>query len=74
MHFQQKWAASGAAGGLEALLMREAAYRCIGEGYAHVGPHVSFSAWYGNELAPLLSTRAAAAAQGTLAVTDSVLQ
>ena len=29
----------------DALLMREAAYRCIGEGYNHVSPHFSFQAW-----------------------------
>jgi hypothetical protein len=27
------------------LLMREACYRCIGEGYNHVCPHFSFHTW-----------------------------
>uniref|UniRef100_A0A7S3VSI4 Importin N-terminal domain-containing protein n=1 Tax=Dunaliella tertiolecta TaxID=3047 RepID=A0A7S3VSI4_DUNTE len=41
----------------DALLLREAAYRCIGEGYNHVSQHFSFQAWFENELAPQLSCR-----------------
>jgi hypothetical protein len=42
----QRLQALGSSAGLEGLLMREASYRCIGEGYTHVAPHVSFSAWW----------------------------
>ncbi len=31
--------------GPDAALLREATYRCIGEGFSHVSPHVTFSAW-----------------------------
>ncbi len=36
----------------DALLLREAAYRCIGEGYNHVSPHFSFQAWCVDALCP----------------------
>ncbi|KAG2494047.1 hypothetical protein HYH03_007693 [Edaphochlamys debaryana] len=42
----------------EALLLREACYRCIGEGFNHVSSHINFAAWYNAELAPLLTAHA----------------
>ncbi|KAG2446721.1 hypothetical protein HYH02_008283 [Chlamydomonas schloesseri] len=42
----------------DALLMREACYRCIGEGFNHVSSHINFEAWYNAELAPLLTSNA----------------
>ncbi|KAG2435256.1 hypothetical protein HXX76_007334 [Chlamydomonas incerta] len=42
----------------EALLMQEACYRCIGEGFNHVSSHINFEAWYNAELAPLLTSNA----------------
>ena len=36
------------------LLDREACYRAIGEGFAHVGQHVDFTVWYTEELQGLL--------------------
>ena len=44
----------------ESLLMREACYRAIGEGFPHVGALISFPAWYGAEIAPQLRDRLAA--------------
>lgn len=37
--------------------MREACYRCIGEGFSHVSSIVPFSTWYSNELSQLLRNR-----------------
>lgn len=37
--------------------MREACYRCIGEGYSHVAAIVPFSQWYSSELSGLLRSR-----------------
>lgn len=36
------------------LLLREAAYRAVGEGFAHVHQHIDFTAWYASELQGLL--------------------
>lgn len=36
------------------LLLREAAYRAVGEGFAHVAQHIDFTAWYAAELQGLL--------------------
>lgn len=44
----------------ESLLMREACYRAIGEGFPHVSGLISFPAWYGAEIAPQLRDRVAA--------------
>eukprot|EP00878_Enallax_costatus_P026536 GHUV01028481.1.p1 GENE.GHUV01028481.1~~GHUV01028481.1.p1 ORF type:complete len:196 (+),score=59.09 GHUV01028481.1:444-1031(+) len=41
----------------EVVLMREACYRCIGEGYSHVASIVPFSTWYQTELSQLLRSR-----------------
>ena len=30
----------------ELVLMREACYRCIGEGYNHVSAHINFESWW----------------------------
>ncbi|GLI59709.1 hypothetical protein VaNZ11_001566 [Volvox africanus] len=42
----------------DSVLMLEACYRCIGEGFNHVSSHVNFAAWYNSELAPLLNANA----------------
>lgn len=49
-----------------ALLLREACYRCIGEGFPHVSPYIEFAQWYAAELQPHL----AAAAHSFLAGAD----
>lgn len=36
------------------MLDREACYRAIGEGFAHVGQHIDFTQWYASELQQLL--------------------
>ena len=36
------------------LLLREACYRAVGEGFAHVSQHIDFTAWYASELQGLL--------------------
>ena len=36
------------------LLLREACYRAVGEGFAHVSQHIDFTAWYVSELQGLL--------------------
>lgn len=36
------------------VLVREACYRILGEGWSHVGQHISFSDWYRTELRSLL--------------------
>ena len=36
------------------LLLREACYRAVGEGFAHVSQHIDFTAWYASELQSLL--------------------
>ena len=38
------------------LLLREACYRAVGEGFAHVSQHIDFTAWYASELQGLLET------------------
>jgi hypothetical protein len=44
----------------EVLLMREACYRAIGEGFPHVAAFISFASWYSAEIAPQLRDRLAA--------------
>lgn len=36
------------------LLLREACYRAVGEGFAHVSQHIDFTTWYASELQGLL--------------------
>ena len=56
------------------ILMREACYRCIGEGYNHIMPVVSFGSWFESELSPQLISRLPTFLQGTQQLSDSVLQ
>lgn len=41
----------------DVLLMREACYRAIGEGFPHVSSFISFASWYSAEIAPQLRDR-----------------
>jgi hypothetical protein len=43
-----------------ALLLREACYRALGEGFSHpaLASRVDFAAWYSSELRPMLAARA----------------
>lgn len=41
----------------DVLLMREACYRAIGEGFPHVSAFISFASWYSAEIAPQLRDR-----------------
>lgn len=58
----------------ESILIREACYRCIGEGYNHIMSVVSFGSWYESELYPQLISRLPTFLQGTQQLSDSVLQ
>jgi len=58
----------------ETVLMREACYRCIGEGYTHVSAHINFRSWYENELAPQLAMRLPEFLSGRPDLISSVLQ
>lgn len=74
---QQATAAAGGGGGgggAEAVLMREACYRCIGEGYNHVSSHINFAAWYQGELRPQLEQRLPAFLSGSADLFAAVLQ
>ncbi|MEW5315516.1 MAG: hypothetical protein WDW38_006938 [Sanguina aurantia] len=58
----------------ESILMREACYRCIGEGFQHISPHVAFNSWYNSELEPQLSARLPEFMSGGHDIYASVLQ
>eukprot|EP00798_Chlamydomonas_sp_ICE-L_P011430 gene11430-17116_t len=58
----------------EAVLMREACYRCIGEGYSHVSSHINFQHWYENELSAQLVARLPDFLAGRQDLIASVLQ
>ncbi|WIA23852.1 hypothetical protein OEZ85_013510 [Tetradesmus obliquus] len=65
-------------GSPDMVLMREACYRCIGEGYSHVSNIVPFSQWYASELSGLLRSRLPAflgtAGEGSPDIIAAVLQ
>ncbi|GAX82609.1 hypothetical protein CEUSTIGMA_g10035.t1 [Chlamydomonas eustigma] len=58
----------------ESVLMREACYRCIGEGFNHISTVVNFSSWYATELSPQLMARLPEFLNGTQDLSSSVLQ
>ncbi|KAG1678184.1 hypothetical protein FOA52_016121 [Chlamydomonas sp. UWO 241] len=58
----------------ESVLVREACYRCIGEGYNHVQGSISFQVWYENELRPQLVGRLPQLLAGSQDLSSSVLQ
>lgn len=58
----------------ETILIREACYRCIGEGFNHITDTISFQSWYVYELSPQLAARLPSFLAGTQDLSSSVLQ
>lgn len=56
------------------VLLREACYRCIGEGYSHVAQYINFSTWYSSEIAGQLRGNLQLFVAGNSDIFASVLQ